>query len=703
VEYPESGRKMPKQRPLRRAVSRWSIYYKLLVGLFAIVVCVCFLATIVHKTIMNGGNTSKVVATNNLRQEVPDILAVAEVAIVADSPKEASVIVPTQQETPRRITVLDILYESGLRSSTNSTASSLFLHPGTGRRNGHYVKIDTLDKLNQYLVETPFESSNAIVGIAANIDERPLGIFIKSARAAMSSVEIFLFLDYPTMTSAVGEKPTPMLLKVLSDHNVHIIEYRLDLLQPEFLRRYHPSSLRWVFYQRFFSNYGAVLSKRFRKVLHTDIRDVQFGANPFRHLEEPAALVDQRPNENIVRKGRLLHYSKEEKTVTDASCYLNTTTIDMVTNRLIESQRRHLPLGCKTNLQLQTQQKQMILSYREEESPLLADCVWNSGWVRDCFGQGLLDVISMSEISCSGVVLGTTPAIYDYFKLFSDTLQGNGILTDRFPQCERNGVDQGVHNVLIHAHLVPGIKFHSAITHPGVVSHMQSDLYVSIDQENPPRILNAQGVPVSIVHQYDRNDALQRTFAQYYLDWIDLNNWHQQWALKSSGCNNYMRLVHLDLLKGQCDFGSFRAISPDMCCRQCKAKQGCTSFTFASGVCWFKKCPASQLAVIYANFTLHVALKLPLEQYVAVADETGTPVSSLVLTALSMEKLKNTPIEYENMIDSLKRGYNIMNKPIQIGNNVETLDTHQLMQNYLSYLPLLEKDFATKVSESRLR
>ena len=82
----------------------------------------------------------------------------------------------------------------------------------------------------------------------------------------------------------------------------------------------------------------------------------------------------------------------------------------------------------------------------------------------------------------------------------------NTVLKHNFPACERNGVDQGIHNVLVHNHLLP---FHTPHTMElGLVMHVQSGeglLYLMRDYV----MYNAVGKRYSIVHQYDRRPYIQ--------------------------------------------------------------------------------------------------------------------------------------------------------------------------------------------------
>lgn len=82
--------------------------------------------------------------------------------------------------------------------------------------------------------------------------------------------------------------------------------------------------------------------------------------------------------------------------------------------------------------------------------------------MKDCFGSSLLSVIGSKPIICSGVSAGSTAAVLRYTQMMSDIILSDEshpstgskwkevVGAAKFPTCERNGVDQGVHNVLLH-------------------------------------------------------------------------------------------------------------------------------------------------------------------------------------------------------------------------------------------------------------
>ena len=90
-----------------------------------------------------------------------------------------------------------------------------------------------------------------------------------------------------------------------------------------------------------------------------------------------------------------------------------------------------------------------FFAFHGVESRTIKECGWNGGWVKDCFGNAMLDKIGKNTIICSGVSMGSTPEVVEYLRAMTHIME-----SDEFAKCERNGVDQGVHNVLVHTNQV---------------------------------------------------------------------------------------------------------------------------------------------------------------------------------------------------------------------------------------------------------
>jgi hypothetical protein len=145
------------------------------------------------------------------------------------------------------------------------------------------------------------------------------------------------------------------------------------------------------------------------------------------------------------------------------------------------------------------------------ESFPIKECGWNSGWVKDCFGPQVLRDIGSSNIICSGVSAGTTGAVTEYVRTMSDIFKGTaqGELKGQFPQCERNGVDQGAHNVLVHTGALDHLHPRRWGQAEGPVANMQAKVAVlRCGLQEGCKVSNSAGT-VAVVHQYDRYPELQ--------------------------------------------------------------------------------------------------------------------------------------------------------------------------------------------------
>lgn len=636
-----------------------------------------------------------------LRASFPPGAVMAATAIATKAASLRSLLTPATTATstfqPSSLLPMNILYSgTGSDNGVRNASAVLHMHDGsdffgTGTSKAKHVEIRTFGHLQRHVVQTPFQSRNVILGLAAYIDTRYLAIFVKSARMVNASTEIFLFLNKP---SASQERIRALLL----ESRVHVIEYENDLLEPRFIRAYHPSSLRWIFYHRFFSNYAGYFGGLFDRAVVSDVRDVHFSADPFRHLDA-SNLPKMRPDvdEKMEIHGRRMKFTRDIF-VNDANLVQrNVTWLDMTTGRMFSNTVEEVTFSAQ-DLVENNVMTQTVFGFKEEDAPEIAGCSWNAGWILSCFGQAMLDVMGTSPISCSGVVLGRLPEMTVYLQAMADALQGKSPLSEKFPSCERNGVDQGIHNVLLHTGLVPGLRLHNARSFPGVVSHMQADLFVSVDSSTPPRVVNSLGDVVSIVHQYDRMSALQEKYAEKYVTWMDVHNLHQGWD-NNPTCGRYRALIQADVLKGSCDFGSLRSLQPDMCCDACMRKAGCSAFTFTDGVCWFKRCTLSQLSEIYVNYTLHAALELPMTAYTAIADvESMQAITSLVLSGIPSKGVELASDErHEELIADLLERNGRGGMAVRVGkNSVMTADIRLLARNFRVFVKELEADNAKK-------
>lgn len=160
--------------------------------------------------------------------------------------------------------------------------------------------------------------------------------------------------------------------------------------------------------------------------------------------------------------------------------------------------------------------RSVLYVFKGVESVSIGDCGWNGAWVKDCFGDKILAEIGRNNIICSGVSIGTMDVVYQYLILMNDILMGRKesdiSIGSRFPGCERNGVDQGVHNVLVHKNMIEHLVIKSE--KDGNVVNMQGRT-ATVSQKT---VTNSRGILFPVVHQYDRYPDLQKLlFAEVWL------------------------------------------------------------------------------------------------------------------------------------------------------------------------------------------
>lgn len=359
-----------------------------------------------------------------------------------------------------------------------------------------------------------------ISGLAANTNPKNFAIFAGSLRHSCPQAEGIVFIN----------SPIPSRIKTIADqYDVALVEYSPQQVKPSFLQNFHPSSLRWILFNRLLKQNGGKIKNMYQKVLFADVRDTYFQSDVFQYLPSTSG---------------------------------------------------------------------MFIAFAENLGQQIENCQWNSDWIKDCFGESLWDLVRSSRIICSGISLATMERAAEYLGMMSGILQGTSFMGHRFPKCERNGVDQGVHNVIINLGFLKSHTIHSETSFP--VTHLQSSLTPpEVDYSSPPNVrISGAFTPMAVVHQFDRIHSLQLSLAQYFIKWVDVTNASALWE-EEPACRRYKRVEKVDILQGKCDFGSFRAMSDEECCAKCDERlvngRACNAFAFSDGVCYFKSCEPFEL------------------------------------------------------------------------------------------------------------
>jgi hypothetical protein len=156
-------------------------------------------------------------------------------------------------------------------------------------------------------------------------------------------------------------------------------------------------------------------------------------------------------------------------------------------------------------------------AFQEAKPRTIAECGWNSKWVSDCFGQNGLNEVANFVISCSGTSMGTWSEAYAYVDLMANEIRSN--------KCERNGVDQGMHNYFLYStkleQVIKKDDIHILSNEEGWIASIQSMKRVVRDRAG--MVLNDKNEPYAVVHQYDRVNQLQVQYDTVY-KWYSSND-----------------------------------------------------------------------------------------------------------------------------------------------------------------------------------
>eukprot|EP01039_Chlorochromonas_danica_P005179 gene5179-5699_t len=509
-----------------------------------------------------------------------------------------------------------------------------------------------------------YQSRDLILGLAFNIDEKHLAIFAASLHSVSPNITVILFFN---------SQPTGRILSIIKEYNLHIICVDVNQLLPIVLRRYHPSTVRYILYDRLLHAWRlsddevwVSSDNTVEQLLYhedrtdKDIADVLKREGKGNSLFSRFSRLGKACDEWSLKQSRL----SIEKCVPRIKDFFHRIAVVDVRDTAFQAP----PFASLPSLPLPLPDRPLM-------DTLLTHCGWNSKWISSCFGDKVLDVVSQMPVLCSGVVRGYLPGMIRYLHLMAGILRGDGpdvlkaylstaerlykVSTSQqwisdfggesrnryqgtlpnlptfsnyekaievlsrdlsFPSCERNGVDQGVHNVLIYFHLSPArIIFppDSAVIHlqavlelyPPVFSLQRKTVLTSKNKEQEGTVVVAShnNQMFSIVHQYDRLRKYQSALLPQYVSWVNFSNPWDEWKTEPE-CSSFQYITNIDLLRGKCDISNQRAISLASCCALCNAitsrvnnggqksspyqidNKACSGFTFVGSVCYFKRC-----------------------------------------------------------------------------------------------------------------
>jgi hypothetical protein len=136
----------------------------------------------------------------------------------------------------------------------------------------------------------------------------------------------------------------------------------------------------------------------------------------------------------------------------------------------------------------------------------------NRYWIETGFGKEILEEIFNRPISCSGVTIGTSTAMLQYFR---------NMLSLICSMKNIPGLDQGIHNYLLYKSMIP--TAHQFEDDAGPVSTISQFKPLHKIKIKGGKVRGITGEIISIVHQYDRHNQLllqwnKRYFFQHHIN-----------------------------------------------------------------------------------------------------------------------------------------------------------------------------------------
>ena len=149
-----------------------------------------------------------------------------------------------------------------------------------------------------------------------------------------------------------------------------------------------------------------------------------------------------------------------------------------------------------------------IYYFLEAEHTRIHTCEKNSWWITEMLGDEALQRLGPNHISCGGTIIGCPESMYKHFLITTESI------TNNLGCCNRAGIDQAPHHLIVWDQLVPNI--HVIPNRAGIILTMQTTKREHWSITDDGLILvDGDKIP-NTVHQYDRYpDATKAILARY--------------------------------------------------------------------------------------------------------------------------------------------------------------------------------------------
>lgn len=151
----------------------------------------------------------------------------------------------------------------------------------------------------------------------------------------------------------------------------------------------------------------------------------------------------------------------------------------------------------------------------KEISYYLEDSRWTLGsqsenvvWLKQSLGQKTLSELADKPISCAGTTIGTFDGVSEYLAQMCSLILKLPAETRCVP-----GIDQPLHNYIVHKNLVSGTEIVENQRHVASLGLLPQE-ELTLDENG--KWVNADGSVSNIIHQYDRHECLSEFVINKY-------------------------------------------------------------------------------------------------------------------------------------------------------------------------------------------
>mmetsp|Transcript_47125 Transcript_47125/g.88265 ORF Transcript_47125/g.88265 Transcript_47125/m.88265 type:complete len:482 (+) Transcript_47125:139-1584(+) len=189
-----------------------------------------------------------------------------------------------------------------------------------------------------------------------------------------------------------------------------------------------------------------------------------------------------------------------------------------------------------------------------------------------CYGDKVSEPMQQQTVLTHGYLIGSARVVEDYVHKMVMEIVDHG-------SCQKAGVDGAVYNMLLRR--PSGLAPHMHENRQGPVWTGQHVPHRALRLDESQNVLNEDGYPYVVLHQYDWHENLWRSIADRFLG-------ERKKQLASLDCSQFD--VAPGDLKGF-DLSHTPADSQKDCCVACLGDPGCGAFVFKPSAkhCWLKR------------------------------------------------------------------------------------------------------------------